>query len=592
MKKNSLFKWLIIAGLAGNGITDAAPDTAPENPTINAPSAPPVPDVLPLEEAPFVIAPPDKRHEPLASAIFNMLAGEIAGRRNQIPLAIQHYLDAARLSRNALVAERATRVALVAREFHAGLDAARLWMELRPDNHEALQIATIFHFRTNDAPGTLATLEKLIALLIPKGVENAYEVVAVLLARENNSDFAQTIINQLVERTTERYLPEALFAAGKIHLQNNQSELALQVLDKVLLARPGWVNAIILRARALQEQNRNDLALNYLAEAVKAKPKAHELRLAYGRSLIDEQEFSRARDEFIILARQQPNNGDILFTLGILYLEADQKDQAKRQFTRLLRMGAHTQDANFYLGQIAESANNLSEAITLYRAVREGENYLNAQIRVASLLARKGELTAARTHIHSLDPKDTAQAIRLILVESELLRDAGYLEEAFKILSRAIEELPDNDLLYTRAMIAERLNKINLLEEDLKLILKNDPNHVQALNAMGYTLADRTKRFQEALGYIKRALELRPNDFYILDSMGWVQYRLGHYAEAIRYLQQALALKPDPEVAAHLGEVLWVTGNKSEAQKIWQRALKNTPEAKIVRDTMDRFLKR
>jgi len=543
-----------------------------------------------VKETPIVTSPEDQQRNRLTTdAIYGVLVGEIAGQRGQLPISVSHYLNAARLTRDPRIAERATRVALFVGDTKTGLEAAHLWVELQSNSNEAHQILAILLLRSGDTAAAQAELETLLATLRPRGVEEAYGLVAVLLAREKNREAALSIMSQLVDRA-ERYQPEALFALGHLNLQTDRPTLALDSLDKALHARPGWSNAIILRARVLQVQGKGEAALNYLAGSVKTQPRDTSLRLAYGRALIDAKQFEQARAQFSVLAQQDPSNSDVLFALGILYLQVNQDSQAKQQFLRLVKLGQRVQESSFYLGQIAEVQNHHEEALTWYRAVKDGENALDAQIRVAALLARHGNLAAARDHLQSLEPKDTAQAVRLVLVESELLREGGRLEDAMDILSRAIEELPGNaDLLYARAMTAERLNKIPILEQDLTSILVTDPNNIQALNALGYTLADRTDRLQDALGYIQRALALRPNDFYILDSMGWLQYRMGNHTEAVRYLQQALALKTDPEVAAHLGEVLWVMGNHREARKVWIQALKNDPKAKVIREAMDRF---
>ncbi|CAK0766481.1 putative TPR repeat-containing protein PA4667 [Gammaproteobacteria bacterium] len=540
-------------------------------------------------EETLVTRPAGPHDQQTTDAVYNVLVGEIAGQRGQLPLSVSHYLHAAHLTRDPHVAERATRVALFAGDAKSGLEAVRLWVELQPDSNEAHQILAILLLRNGDTAATLAELEKLIATLRPRGAEEAYGLVAALLAREKNKEAVLALMSQLVDRA-DRYRPEALFALGQLNLRAERPTLALDALDKALHARPSWNNAIILRARVLQVQGNSEAALNYLAGAVKAQPRDSALRLAYGRALIDAKRFDQARAEFIVLSHQDPRNSDISFALGVLYLQANQDNQAKQQFLHLVKLNQRVQESSFYLGQIAEVQNHPDEALNWYRAVKEGENAMDAQIRVAALLARRGDLAAARDHLQSLEPKDTAQAVRLVLVESELLREAGRLDDALDVLSRAIEELPGNaDLLYARAMTAERLNKISILEKDLTAILAADPNHVQALNALGYTLADRTDRLQDALEYVKRALALRPDDFYILDSMGWIQYRMGNHTEAVRYLQKALSLKTDPEVAAHLGEVLWVMGNHQEARKVWSRGLKHDPEAKVIREAMDRF---
>ena len=231
----------------------------------------------------------------------------------------------------------------------------------------------------------------------------------------------------------------------------------------------------------------------------------------------------------------------------------------------------------YYLGQIAEISDDLGEALSSYVKVDRGEYFLNAQIRIAVILARLGDIDKAREHLQSLRSKDPAQSTRIYRAEAEILSRHDRLEDSLSVYDHAIEERPDNvDLLYARAMLAEKLDRLDILERDLRTILTNDPDNADALNALGFTLADRTNRYDEALKLLERALELKPDDYYVIDSMGWVLYRMGRLEEAVEFLQRAFMLSNDPEVAAHLGEVLWVMGRKDAARKIWDSALQTT----------------
>ncbi len=539
------------------------------------------------EPLPVVVVNSDPR---VTEFVYSVLVGEIAGQRGQLPLSANHYLRAAQLSRDPKVAERATRMALFSGIPADGLAAARLWVELQPQSLEAHQVLALLLLRSGEAAAAIAEFTIVLTQIKPgQSSEEVYGLVATLLGREQNREAALAIMEQLVAQAGS-HQSEALYAYSHLALRLNQPDKALAAVERVLRARPSWANALILKSRVLQAQGKTEAALNYLREALQTQPKDPRLRLSYARLLLELKRIAPAREQFVILARQDPKNADVLFALGVLYLQANQGNEAKQQFLKVVKLKQRVAEASFYLGQIAEVQTHYGEAINWYLAVKTGEQALDAQIRVAVLLARQGELAAARDHLQELETRDTAQAIRLVLVDSELLREAGRIDDALDVLSRAIDEAPGNaDLLYARAMTAERLGRLNILEDDLKLILKSDPDHVQALNALGYTLADRTDRIQEAKGYIEQALKLRPNDFFILDSMGWVQYRLGNQAEAVRYLQQALTLKQDAEVAAHLGEVLWSMGNQQEARKVWRRALKVDPGARVVIEVMDRF---
>lgn len=247
-------------------------------------------------------------------------------------------------------------------------------------------------------------------------------------------------------------------------------------------------------------------------------------------------------------------------------------------------------ESSYYLGRVYEEKKDPETALKYYFAVHHGEYYLGAQSRAANLLAEQGKLARAREHLHSLRVGNEQDQVRLYLVEGELLRKAGQYQEALTFFADKLEKLPnDTSLRYARALVAERADKLALAEEDLRIIIEREPGNAQALNALGYTLADRTERLDEALDYITRALEVEPKDAAIIDSMGWVQYRLGNHAKAVELLRQALSLIHDPEIAAHLGEVLWEMGNKREALDVLETALEKYPEHKILLDAMKRL---
>ena len=285
-----------------------------------------------------------------------------------------------------------------------------------------------------------------------------------------------------------------------------------------------------------------------------------------------------------------PDNGDARHALALLYLQTEKLDEAERHLRSLSVRGARQNTARFYLGHVAEARGRVDEAISWYGQVEQGEHLVDAQVRLGVLLARQGRLDEARQRLQSVETSNGKDRVRLILVEGELLVDAGRLQDALTLHDLALQEFPDDaDLLYARAMVAERLDRLDLLEADLRAILSRDPNHVQALNALGFTLADRTDRYQEAHDLIVRALAQRPDDYYIQDSMGWVLFRLGRLPEALEYLRRAAAQSDDVEVAAHLGEVLWASGDEAGARQVWDAVLKREPGNKRITELMRRL---
>ena len=339
----------------------------------------------------------------------------------------------------------------------------------------------------------------------------------------------------------------------------------------------------------LQRKGDINKALNWLESTLKIHKDNFNLRMAYARLLTDAKRFDEARNQFEFLYNQTPDNTDLLYALGLLSLQENQLTKSEKYFKRLIELKKHIFDANYYLGRIAEEKNELDKANNFYRSVHGGENYFDAFIRISLIFAKQGDIEKALTNIRSIEkPKDAHRNI-LIQAECEILIEEKRFEEALDVFNKAIQEQSHPDLLYSRAMLAEKINRFDILETDLVSIIGKDPDNATALNALGYTLADRGERLDDAYDYIKRAYELSPGDFYILDSMGWVLYRLGRLDEAIDFLQKAFDLRNDPEVAAHLGEVHWIMGNKQAAKAVWETALQDTPADDRLLKVIERF---
>ncbi len=549
--------------------------------------------------------PPPLPNVPLTEdLLYKLLVAEIAGQRGESKLAGERYLELAKSTRDPRVAQRAAQIAYFLKDPPMALAALRLWVEFAPNNIEARQGLVAFLVRDGQADTALPHLEKLLTLLplppsaqaaaTPNGPEfiteqgYAFMFVASLLSREQDKPATLRLMKKFTEGHRDN--PDAQLAHATLALGVADFQAARAALDQALQLKPGWGRAAALRARMLQMQGDSDGALNYLQEVIKDHPKDLSLRLSYARMLVDAKRLEQAREQFTTIAQQMPDNPDVALSLGILSLQIKQPDDAERYLKQARQLGKYQRETSYYLGQIAESRKDYGTAIGFYKTVDQGEAYLDAQLRVVGLLAKQGDTAGARIYLRKIKLQSPEQAKLITLAEADLLRDEKRYTQAIEIYNIALQQAPaDNDLLYGRAMLAEKIDRLDILEQDLRNILAREPKNARALNALGYTLADKTTRFQEALDYIKRALELSPQDGAILDSMGWVQFRLGNREEALRYLRQALELTPEAEIAAHLGEVLWVTGDQDQARKIWQDALKTSPEDEILQSTVKRF---
>jgi tetratricopeptide (TPR) repeat protein len=326
-----------------------------------------------------------------------------------------------------------------------------------------------------------------------------------------------------------------------------------------------------------------------LERFVKEDPEDAGLRMLYAQLLVDEKEFSRAREVFEQMLESSPEEADVLFALGILSLQLEDLAAGREYFRSLRATGERRNDATYYLGQAEELDGKLDEAVGWYEKVK-GEHALDAKVRIARIDGRRGKLDKARDRLQQLRDQWQDDAVLLFMLEAEMLSDLDLNRDAMAVYGQALEAFPDNvDLLYSRALHAAAMKELDVLERDLRMILQKDPKHADALNALGYTLADQTDRYDEALSLIERALELKPEDPAVLDSMGWVQYRLGNLDESLRYLRKALGKVQDGEIAAHLGEVLWARGEREEAWKVWEEALAADPDHEYLLRVIGRY---
>ena len=587
---------LILQGCSSLPDSPGVPEGTPVPMPVARPAAPATPTVPaapattpPPAPAPIAAA-PDEQFEPPAGLnadiLYNLMLAEIAGQRGQLKLAVQHYVSAAMLSRDARIAERATRVAVYARDDENALIVAKLWAELDPENIEANQVAAAMLVRKGEVDGALGFLEKVVD--VARGSGKSYQLIVSLLSRERDRDTALAVMEKLAQSRADDI--EANFAYAQLALLLNAPQRALQAVDRLLTMAPDLTRALILRSNILVRLDKGAESLDMLSAAVARKPDDSELRTYYARRLVDENRFDDAREQFGLLLEADPANVDAIYALGLLNLQMNHFDRAVRHFKRLLELGQRIDEANYYLGQIAEKRKDWQQALDYYQAVRSGRYYLEAQIRIAVVYRNQDGVEKARRHLHSITPTSAEVELRLYLAEGELLREAGMYAEAVEMYTEALGNLPDNtELLYARALIAEKIDRLDITEGDLRSILEREPENAQALNALGYTLADRTDRLEEALGYIERAYKLKPDDAAIIDSMGWIHYRLGHHDKALEYLNKAFEIMTDPEIAAHLGEVLWVTGDHERAREVWEAAVRIAPKHKLLLDVIRRF---
>lgn len=520
--------------------------------------------------------------------LYQVLVGELAGSRGQVQLSAEHYAQAAAASDNPTVAERAVRVAVFAKDDKRALQAALRWAELAPNKIEAHQIVAVLYAREQNMTLVLKHLNRVIEL-DDTGEGKGFARVFSLLSREQKTTDGLEVMQALVKQHAKN--PYAHFTYAGLALNAGKAQLALESAGVAIGLKPGFIDAEMIKAKALVKLGRIDQALKEFELVVKKSPEHQAMRLSFARMLVEAKFFERARRQFEMLHKMAPTDADLLYTLGLLSIESQRVDDAAEYFGKLVILGKKPNDASYYLGRISAMREKYGEAIEWYQRVKRGSYRQDAQIRISQMLANQGDIEAARQHLQTLRRgSDYALSVRAYQAEGEILGTAKMYHQALAVYDEALALIPDNtDLLYARALTAEKVGRIDILERDIKSILVREPDNAHALNAIGYSLADKTTRYEEALEYILRAVALSPEEGAIIDSLGWIYYRLGQYDNALEQLRHAASLLPDAEISAHFGEVLWVSGQRKEAEKVWQRALNLAPDNDVLLETINRL---
>ncbi len=541
--------------------------------------------------APQEIPPSRPSSEPTLDPelMYQLMAGELAGQFGDLPNSVAHYNEAARLSDDPRVAERAARIAVYAEDDENALYAANRWVELSPANLEARQMVGVLYVRHGEPEAAMPHFDYLIRHA-PDSGNDGFMLIGATLAQEKETEAALEAMRMLVDRHPDEAM--AHYAYANLALGAGQAEQAVKAAGKALALERDMVEAMVVQARALLALGDTEQAVGGMRQAVEAAPDNYDLRTAYAKMLVQVERYGKARAEFSKLLESRPQDPDLLYTLGLLNMQQQHLVQAGQHFKGLLETGQRADEARYYLGRVTEERQRYDEAIERYGQVKQGQFYIDAQARIAAIFGQRGQLPKGREYLKRArsEEDDVAAVVQLYLAEGELLREADHYQDGMDLFNRALSEYPGNsDLLYARALMAEELGRIDQLEADLRAILDADPNNATALNALGFTLADRNERVQEALGYIKRAYEARPDDPAVIDSMGWVHYRLGNYEQAEQYLRRAFKLLPDGEIAGHLSELMWARGHKVEARSVLREALAKEPEHEYLLELRERY---
>lgn len=504
---------------------------------------------------------------------------------------IKKYLDSAHSTRDPRLARKATQVAIFAKKYDRALTAAKLWVEIEPNNFDARQSAASLLL----VQGMLDEAKPHLIWLLDEASYSPKRLVAVanLMVRSAGDTDVVTLFEEIATTTDQsaEQIAATLYASAVLAQKSGKIEIALNRLEQLLSDNPAHADGILLRAKLWYAHASSTDAIESLASFLEDYPDNLKVRLSYARMLVDTRDLQNGLAQFKELVTQAPNNADVVYGYGILAIQNNLLDIAETQFQNLINLKRREAEARQSMGLIFELRNQTDEAISWYHSVPKGGQFFASQLRAAQLIAKRDGFQSAREFLRKIPAANRTEELQKLVTEAELLEGDQQYGEAFKLFSTALKEQPNNpDLLYAHAMAAEKIGRIDILEQNLTKVLEADPKNIQALNALGYTLIDRTDRIAEAFDYIQRAYALDSEDAAILDSMGWAFYRMGRHQEALDYLRRASKQNQDGEIFAHLGEVLWISGDQDGAREVWDAALKFDPNHPVLIKTLKRFI--
>lgn len=534
-----------------------------------------------------------------APLFYELLLSELSVQSGDPATGYGLLLDAARKTNDAGLYQRAVDLALQTRAGDAALQAARAWRQAQPTSRPAIQITLQILIALN----RVGEIGDLLAseLAATPAAERANAITGIPFGLTRVSD--KVLADQVVERVLAPYLTDTTTAAaawttvGRMRLMANQPQSTLEAIERAQSFSPRTAGPVLLALELMRpEQPQAEVVVRrYLAQA-DAEP---DVSMAYARTLLEARRLADAQAHLQQLTRTKPDYAPGWLIYGLSLMQTNQPQTATTALQRYLALNANTasethrrgkNQALLTLSQIAERNGNLAEASRLLDQIEATDDSLALFSRRATLLAKQGKMEQAQALIQSYPEQTPADARLKLLAEAQLLREQQQYRAAFDLLDTWLAHEPsDTEMLYEQALLAEKLDEVVTMERLLRKVIALKPDYHHAYNALGYSLADRNLRLDEARQLVEKALKQAPQDPMIQDSMGWVEFRSGNYAEAVRLLRSAFQAQPDPEIAAHLGEALWQMNQRDSAQEIWKASLRLDPDNAVLRETLKRL---
>ncbi|MDH3342298.1 MAG: tetratricopeptide repeat protein [Gammaproteobacteria bacterium] len=520
--------------------------------------------------------------------LYELLAAEFAGNAGDFDTSVDFYQQAAVETDDSRVAARATYIALYAKQYERTLELLTRWRELEPENQDIDRIYASSYLHLHQPEKALPYV--LAVLAHHTGKKEKAMVVNQLLNDEVDAQDSHDLLNALNQKQADNV--QMLILQSKFAAQLEQYDQSIMLLDRALKIDSSLLEVYLIKARIYQTQGKTAESKAVIEQVLSDYPENVALRLQYAQMLVGDKDYEGAREQYILLQKKQPDNVEVLLNLSLLYIETEQLDEAAELLSHLVELDQKTDIAHYYLGRIQQNKQQFKSAIAHYIKVKNGNYVFEARLRIASLFARLDRVDEAIEQLEVLaeETEDWPNRVRTYLAQGEIFRSRQRYQDAFDMYSRALSyDSEDINLLYARALIAEKIDRVDVAESDLLKVLAMEPENSDALNALGYTLADKTKRYQEAKEYIQKAAALVPDDPAVMDSLGWVNYRLGELQEALKWLSMAFEKLQDAEIAAHYGEVLWQSNQKDKAREIWEKGQKVDAQHPVLVETLKRF---
>jgi tetratricopeptide (TPR) repeat protein len=520
--------------------------------------------------------------------MYMLMTAELAGQRGQYAIALEGYMEAAKRVNDPRFAERAAKIAMYMKDGNKTDEAISLWLKQDPLNLTARKIAALSALRSGNKQAAIDHLNTLLKV-DPAGFEKTALELANALQRDGKSDVFYDVLDDLAVKNPDK--AAVFFVQSLLAMEMKNNALAEKKVQQALSIQPDWDKALIFQAQIAVFSGDLNKAKTLLRNASMKYPESDKLKKMLAQVLIKTTEYEAAAEVYQGIVLANPKDAESQIALALVYLQLDRDGKAEDIFKQLLDQPEWQNQASFYLGKIEEKREHTQKALAWFDKVTDEPFAFESAISAVSLLVKDKKFDEADSRLDQLPARFPKQRLRIILMQAGLYGQQQQYEKGFRLLTDALDGQPDQrDLLYTRALMAERLNKRDVLEADLKKILAKYPDDAEALNALGYSLLSHAGRYADAEKYLQQALKLQPNEAVIMDSFGWLQFKQGKLEQALSYLERAYTKQQESEIAAHLAEVLWTLGRKEEARKIFNKAIKKAPEDEYLLDFQKRIL--